>query len=204
MLSIRKAFQVIGSNLRAYLVMNALVYGAVILGLVLGVVFPVANTTATDAFAGSGANGLVQNVAGNGLVFALTIFAVNVFPTALLQITLSSMVIPFVGLGIFTLNALRLGIMLAPVDTGSALTLIPHSLTMLIEFQAYVLVMLGAYLLGRSWIRPATVDASTHRRGYVRGLALLGRLWLPALVLFAVGAVYEVLELYYLVPLVRG
>lgn len=202
--SLRKPFHLIRTNMRAYLLMNAVVYGAVVLGLVLGVLFPAVNAAATDAFAGSAANGLVKSVAGNGWAFAATIFLVNVFPTALLQITLPSLLIPFVGLVIFTLNSLRLGIMLAPVDTSSALTLIPHSLTMLIEFQAYVLVMLGAYVLGRSWIRPATVDASTHRRGYVRGLAHLSQLWLPALVLFAVGAIYEVLEIYYLVPLVRG
>lgn len=202
--SLRKAFHIIRTNVRAYLVINAVVYGAVVLGLVLGVLFPAVNAAYTEAFAASATPDLVQTVARNGWAFAVTIFLINVFPTALLRITLPSLLIPFVGLVLFTLNSILLGIMLAPVDTASALTLIPHSLTMLIEFQAYVLVMLGAYVLGRSWIRPATVDASTHRRGYVRGLAQLGRLWLPALALFAVGAIYEVLEIYYLVPLVLG
>ncbi|SDR94080.1 hypothetical protein [Microlunatus soli] len=58
---------------------------------------------------------------------------------------------------------------------------------MLIEFQGSVLVMLGAHLLGRSWIHPARVNAATHRRGYLRGPARLGLLRSPALVLFAVG-----------------
>lgn len=196
--------QILRTHARAYLVINGVVYGTVVLGLLLGASFPAVTAAATAAFAGSAANGLVHSVVGNGWAFAATIFLVNVFPTALLQITLPSLLIPFAGLVLFTLNSLRLGILLAPVDTASALTLIPHSLTMLVEFQAYVLVMLGAYVLGRSWIRPASVGASTRRRGYVRGLAQLGRLWLPALALLVVGAVYEVLEIYYLVPLVRG
>src|SRR6266496_3564809 len=104
----------------------------------------------------------------------------------------------------FAIKTIDLGIVLAPVDATSRLTLIPHSLTLLIEFQAYALVMFGAYLLGRSWLRPATVDAPTRRQGYVRGLSRLGRLWLPALALFVIGAVYEAIEIYFLVPLVLG
>jgi hypothetical protein len=75
---------------------------------------------------------------------------------------------------------------------------------MLIEIQAYALVMFGAYLLDRSWLRPATVDAPTRRQGYIRGLTRLGRLWLLALALFVIGAVYEAIEIYFLVPLVLG
>jgi hypothetical protein len=38
----------------------------------------------------------------------------------------------------------------------------------------------------------------------VRGLSRLGSLWLPALALFVIGAVYEAVEIYFLVPLVLG
>lgn len=141
---------------------------------------------------------------GNGWVFGTVIFLVNVFPTALLLITLPSLAVPFAGLVVFAIKTIDLGVTLAPVDTTTRLTLIPHSLTMLIEFQAYALVMFGAYLLGRCWLRPATADVPTRRQGYVRGLSRLGRLWIPALALFAVGAVYEVIEIYFLVPLVLG
>lgn len=60
--------------------------------------------------------------------------------------------------------------------------------------------MLGAHLLGRSWLRPASVGAPNRRAGYVSGLRQIGRLSLPALVLFVVGAVYEAFTLSYLVP----
>ena len=158
----------------------------------------------TASFADGAQGALVNAVVGNGWLFAVVIFLVNVFPTALLLITLPSLVVPFVGLVVFAVKAIDLGITLAPVDRTSGLTLIPHSLTLLIEFQAYVLVVFGAYLLGRSWLRPATVEAATHRQGYRRGLQLLAPLWLPALALFVIGAAYEALEIYFLVPRVLG
>ncbi|WP_284743871.1 stage II sporulation protein M [Amycolatopsis sp. RTGN1] len=201
---LRRLFQIIRADLRAYLLLNVFVYGVLLLGMALGVLFPDLHASRVASFAGGEQGALVNAVVGNGWVFGAVIFLVNVFPTALLLITLPSLVVPFAGLAVFAIKTIDLGITLAPVDATSRLTLIPHSLTLLIEFQAYALVMFGAYLLGRSWLRPATVDASTRRQGYARGLALLGRLWLPALALFFLGAVYEALEIYFLVPLVLG
>ena len=80
------------------------------------------------------------------------------------------------------------------------MTWIPHSLTALIEFQAYALLMFGAYILGRSWVRPATIGVQNRRQGYVRGLQQLGWLSLSALPLFIVGAIWEAFSLGYLVP----
>jgi len=201
---LRRPFRIIRADLRAYLLVNVFVYGVLILGMALGALFPDLHAARSASFTDGGQGALVNAVVGNGWVFGTVIFLVNVFPTALLLITLPSLVVPFAGLAVFAIKTIDLGIMLAPVDATSRLTLIPHSLTLLIEFQAYALVMFGAYLLGRSWLRPATVDAPNRRQGYVHGLSRLGRLWLPALALFVVGAVYEVIEIYFLVPLVLG
>ena len=201
---LRRPFQIIGADLRAYLLVNAFVYGVLLFGMALGVLFPDLHEARSASLAGGGQGALVNAVVGNGWVFGTVIFLVNVFPTALLLITLPSLAVPFAGLVVFAIKTIDLGITLAPVDATSRLILIPHSLTLLIEFQAYALVMFGAYLLGRSWLRPATVDVPTRRQGYVRGLGRLGRLWLPALALFAIGAVYEAIEIYFLVPLVLG
>jgi hypothetical protein len=77
--------------------------------------------------------------------------------------------------------------------------LIPHSLTLVIELQAYVLLMLGVYVLGRHWIWPRSVGAENRRGGYLEGLRQLGSLTLAAFVLLVVGAVYEAFSLRYLV-----
>ena len=59
--------------------------------------------------------------------------------------------------------------------------------------------MLGAYLLGKSWIRPHTAGSDNRRGGYIRGLQQLGWLALPAAILLVVGAIYEAFSLRYLV-----
>ena len=93
---------------------------------------------------------------------------------------------------------------MAPTTQIKAVALIPHSLTALIEFQAYALLMFGAYILGRSWVRPATIGAQNHRQGYVRGLKQLGWSSLLSLPLLIVGAIWEALSLGYLVgPLIQ-
>ena len=93
---------------------------------------------------------------------------------------------------------------MAPTTKIIAVALILHSLTALIEFQAYALLMFGAYILGRSWVRPATIGARNRRQGYVRGLQQLGWLSLSTLPLFIVGAIWEALSLGYLVhPLIQ-
>jgi len=201
---LRRPFQIIRADLRAYLLINALVYGALLLGMALAMIFPDLHAARTSSFVDGDQGALVATVIGNPCAFGTTIFLVNVFATALLLIVLPSLVIPFAGLMVFVIKTIDIGITLAPVDRTSALILIPHSPTILIEFQAYALVMFGAYLLGRSWLRPATVGATTRRQAYVRALRRLGRLWLPALALFVIGAVYEAVEIYFLIPLVLG
>ncbi|GHH88458.1 hypothetical protein GCM10018793_68180 [Streptomyces sulfonofaciens] len=204
MVRLQGPFQIIRTDRRAYLLVNAFVYGTLLLGLALGALFPNLHAARTASFANGSQGALVEKVFTHPWVFGGIIFLVNVFPTALLLITIPSLVIPFAGLAVFAVKTFDLGLTLAPVDRTTALTLIPHSLTLLIEFQAYVLVMFGAYLLGRSWLRPATVDVTTHREGYACGLRLLGCLWRPALALFVVGATYEAFEIYFLVPRVLG
>ncbi|MFI9561478.1 stage II sporulation protein M [Nonomuraea endophytica] len=199
---LRRPFQIIRADLRAYLLINALVYGVLLLGMALALIFPDLHTARTSSFVDGDQGALVNTVIGNPWTFGTTIFLVNVFATALLLIVLPSLAIPFAGLAIFAIKTIDIGIILAPVNRTSALILIPHAPTILIEFQAYILVVFGAYLLGRSWLRPATADATTRRQAYTRGLNRLGWLWLPALALFIIGAIYEAIEIYYLVPLV--
>ncbi len=79
------------------------------------------------------------------------------------------------------------------------MALIPHSLTFIIELQAYVLLLLGAYLLGTHWLLPRRIGAKNRRQGYLRGLQRLGMLALPALVLLIIGAVWEAYSLRYFV-----
>lgn len=199
---IRRPLLIIRANRRAYLLVNVFVYGALVLGMGLGMLFPELHAARTESFIEGNDGALVDAVIRTPWLFAMTIFLVNVFPTALLLIVAPSLVVPFAGLVVFAVKTVDIGIKLAPVDQTMALMLIPHSVTILIEFQAYALVLFGAYLLGQSWLRPSTVGASTRRQGYLTGLRRLGWIWVPALALFLVGAIYEALEIYFLVPLI--
>lgn len=54
---------------------------------------------------------------------------------------------------------------------------------------------LGAYVLGRSWLRPSSIKARNRRQGYVRGLQQTGWLSLLAIPLLIIGALYEAISL---------
>jgi Stage II sporulation protein M len=147
----------------------------------------------------NGTTDLIRSLLNNPLLFSLTILGVNVMSGALL-IVLPWSIVPFSGIALFAYKALTLGLAMAPTTKIITVGLIPHSLTILIEFQAYALLMFGTYILGRSWVRPTTIGARNHRQGYVRGLQQLGWLSLSTLPLFIVGAIWEAFSLGYLVP----
>ncbi|WP_029682002.1 stage II sporulation protein M [Picosynechococcus sp. NKBG15041c] len=196
---LRKSFQIIRANFRAYLIINTIVYGLVIIGMVAAMVFPDLGATRLATLEDNGTADLVRSLFNNPWLFSLTILGVNVM-TGAQWIVLPSLIVPFTGIALFAYKAFTLGLAMAPTTEIMTVALIPHSLTVLIELQAYALLMFGAYILGRSWVRPATIGARNHRQGYVRGLKQLGWLSLATLPLFIIGAIWEAFSLRYLVP----
>lgn len=199
MLFIRKPIQIIRADLRAYLIINAVVYGLLIGGFLTALIFPDVGANRVATLEDDGTYDLVRSLVNNPWLSALIIFGVNVIKTAALFIVLPSLVVPFSGIVLFAYQIFNIGLGLAPTSDIVAVGLIPHSLTALIEFQAYALLMFGAYVFGRSWVLPATVGARNHRQGYVLGLKQLGWLSVPALALFVVGAVWEAFSIRYLI-----
>jgi hypothetical protein len=195
---LRKPFQIIRANFRAYLTINAIVYGLVITGMVAAMVFPNLGATQLATLEDSGTGDLVRSLLHNPWLFSLAILGKNVSYGAQ-WIVLPSLIVPFAGIALFAYKAFTLGLAMAPTTKIIAVGLIPHSLTILIEFQAYALLMFGAYILGRSWVRPATIGARNRPQGYVRGLQHLGWLSLSTLPLFIVGAIWEAFSLRYLI-----
>ncbi|MFC7641696.1 stage II sporulation protein M [Streptosporangium lutulentum] len=189
----------IRENMRAYLVVNAAAYGLAIIGFVIGLVFPDLSAARSASLEEDGTGELVRWLVNTPPLFALTILGVNLFRLSALTIVLPSLIVPFAGLAFFGYWSVETGITLVPASPQGWVALIPHSLTLVIEFQAYVLLLLGAYLLGRHWLFPRTVGAKNRRQGYVRGLQRIGLLALPALALLIVGAVWEAYSLRYFV-----
>jgi hypothetical protein len=62
---LRKPFQIIRADLRAYFLITALVYGMLVLGMALAVIFPDLHAARASAFAGGDQGALVATVVGN-------------------------------------------------------------------------------------------------------------------------------------------
>lgn len=193
--------RLIREHLRPFLALNAMAFGLLLLGMAAGLLFPDLHASRAAGMDASGTTDLVVSLLSSMWLFAATILAVNVLTVALATITLPSLVVPFLGIALFAYRAFLFGVSLAPVDATVRTILIPHSVTLVLELEAYVLVTLGTYLLGRAWLRPASVGESSRRRGYVHGLRQLGVLWLPALALFVLGAVYEAFSITRIMPM---
>ncbi|MGV2984146.1 hypothetical protein ACNPNP_10605 [Microbacterium sp. AGC85] len=195
----RRPFRIIRDNRRAYLVINLAAYGLALIGFAIGLVFPELNAAQTAGLEEDGTGELVRWLVNIPPLFALTILGVNVFRLSLLTIVLPSLIVPFAGLAFFGYWAVETGITLVPASAQGWVALIPHSLTFIIELQAYILLLLGAYLLGKYWLFPRSIGAKNRRQGYVRGLQRIGLLALPAVALLIIGAVWEAYSLRYFV-----
>jgi hypothetical protein len=196
---LRRPATIIRTNLRAYLALNALAYGLVVAGFLVGLVFPDLSRARVETQQTDGTAELVNSLLSSPWLFALVILGVNLGKLSALTIVLPSLVVPFLGIPLFAYWSFTTGITLAPTTDMAWVALIPHSATVVIELQAYVLLLLGVYLLGRSWLRPGSIGAANRRQGYLRGLRQLGWLALPALALLVIGAIYESFSLLYLV-----
>ena len=195
----RRPLLVIRANGRAYLALNAIAYGLFLVGFVVGLFFPHLNQEQVDRLNDDGTTDLVRSLINEPWLFALVILGVNTLKMGAATIVVPSMIVPFLGVPLLAYWAFTTGITLVPASDIGWVALIPHSLTLVIEVQAYVLLMLGAYVLGRHWVWPRSVGADSRREAYVSGLRQLGWLSLAAFVLLVVGAVYEAFSLRYFV-----
>ncbi|MBG6053985.1 putative membrane protein SpoIIM required for sporulation [Salinibacterium sp. CAN_S4] len=195
----RRPFAIIRENKRAYLIINVASYGLAIIGFLIGLAFPALSAEKVTSLEDDGTAELVGQLLNTPPLFALIILCVNVFRLSLLTIVLPSLVVPFAGLALFAYWAVQIGITLAPATPDGWVSLIPHSLTFVIELQAYVLFALGAYLIGRSWLFPRSVGTQNRRKGYLQGVKQIGLVALPALVLLIIGATWEAYSIRYFV-----
>lgn len=194
-----RPIRVLDENAGVYLVANAATYGVFLVGFGLGLAFPQLSRAQHARLENDGTADLVRSLIANPWLFALTILMVNALKMGALTIVAPSLVVPFGGIALFAYWDVTTGMTLVPANEIGWVALIPHSLTLIVELQAYLLLLVGVYLLGKYTIRPRTAGAESHRRGYLRGLRDLGWLALPALALLVVGAVYEAFSLRYFV-----
>lgn len=199
MIAFRRPLSIIRANVRTYAGVSAAIYGALFLAFVVGAVFPrfaAAGLDAMQAFAStSPLSSQVDNAHESSIpAMAAVILLSTVVFGALAMATIPSLVIPYAGVVIHIVFAFLLGLTYAPQDVGGWVIFWAHLPTLVIELQGYILVLLGSVLHARYWTRPRAHGYATRRAGYVSGLIENAWLYIPAVAVLIVGAVYEAIE----------
>ena len=199
---------IVRQNGRAYATINLIYYGLVIAAMLLVAAYPEMQKTLQKGIGRSFHAGPLASVgwayqSGNVWAAILLTFVVNLLFGSVLTITVPSMIMPFSGFLMGASRAILWGLMLSPADPRIRGMMIPHSLTLFLEGQAYILALLAVYVAGKAFIQPRSVGVVTHGKGYVQGLRQTGSLYVLVTLFLAVAAVYEALEVIYLAPLFR-
>ena len=84
---------------------------------------------------------------GNILHAALVTFVVNYFLGTIAMISLPSMILPGIGIVVALVRSLLWGLLLAPTSMVLASSMLPHSGTMLLEGEGYILATIFALLI---------------------------------------------------------
>ena len=193
------AFTIVRTHRRAYLLLNGLYYGLILLGILYTLYDATLQRMVTEAVGTAFSQGPLAAVgeayvSGQTLRAILLTFVINLFVGSGATITLPSLIIPFSGLLMGAYRAVLWGVIYAPTSPELRMIFLPHLPTLLLEGQAYVLVLLGAVMQGRAFFAPHTVGATTRRQGYWQGIKLTLRLYELVVLVLAVAAIYEVLE----------
>jgi hypothetical protein len=129
---------------------------------------------------------------GNILRAAALTFVVNFFLGTLLVITLPSFLVPGSGILVAIARPISWGALLAPTLVPLAHTMLPHSGTMLLEGEGYILAAIFGLLIPIHMFQRSLGGTLLSRWSGVLWLNMKGMLWV-ALVL-AVAACYEATE----------
>jgi len=202
----RSALGIVVRHKRAYLVINLAYYGLVAAAMAFVASHPEIQDALIRSVMISFGEGPLAGVAeayqsGHVLQAMALTFLFNFFLGSVLVLLTPSMVVPFSGMFIGFVRATLWGLLLAPTTPELQAAMIPHTLTLLLEGQGYILAILAAWILGRAFVSPASVQAESWRIGYVKGLRDATRVYLLVAAVLALAAVYESLEVIYLVPL---
>ncbi len=196
---LKSAWGLVQENRRAYIIINIVYYGLVVIGMIY-VAFNQKLQEELLNLVGAGFMTGPLSFVGQAYVNAEVLtaiaatFFVNLFIGSFGTITLPSLIIPFSGFLIGIYRSILWGLLLSPAHPDMRLIMIPHSLTLIIEGQAYILALLAAYIQGRAFLWPKTVGLETRAKGYVEGLKRTGKIYLLVVLTLAIAAIYEVIE----------
>ena len=166
---IRNAVNIVRHNWRVYATVNLVYYGLVVAGMFFVASHPEIQKRSLETIRHEFHSGSLASVdsayrTGSVLKAILLTFVVNLFVGSFATITVPSLIVPFSGLLMGIFRAVVWGLLLSPTEPKLRGAMIPHSLTLILEGQAYILAVFAAYILGKALIRPSSVGAKTHVR----------------------------------------
>jgi len=201
---VNDGLDIIRRNRRLYIILNAVYYSLIVVGLVYSLFDRSLHDffiEAAGATYGSGGSlSFVGDAYMNGKVLeavAIT-FGINLAVGSFASITLPSLIIPFSGLAIAVYRAALWGVIYSP-EPGVTLTMANIGFAafavglLFLEGQAYVLTMLAVVLQGRAFLSPKTVGEESRGRAYLAGLKMTGILYVLVAIVLIISAIYEVL-----------
>jgi hypothetical protein len=200
--TLRSSLTLVGEHRRAYLLLNLAYYGLIVAAMVYAAFHPSMQRSLLDEVGRALGTGPMETLAGaysgGHLLLAIVLtFAVNLVVGSFLYITLPSLIVPFSGLLVGAFRALLWGLMFSPTAVMGAgfLLLLP---TMILEGQAYVLIMLAAWVQGMAFLWPNSVGAKTHRMGYWEGVKRSARVYVLLAIVLLVAAVVEAVSVIFI------
>ena len=189
---------------RTYLVMNAVFFGLVLLGMLIAAAQPSLQQSMLDQVRHALQRGLMESVADayhNHHLFKAIIltFLINLILGSVLQLQIPSMIVPFFGLLFVSFRAISWGILFSPFTGHYGPEIIPHYLTTILEGEGYVLAALAVYVQS-AWVLPRVWSRSAaYRDGVIESF----QIYKLVTIVLAVAAVYEACEVIYLAPLLK-
>jgi hypothetical protein len=129
---------------------------------------------------------------GNMLRAAWVTFLINFFLGSLASITIPSLIIPGIGIIIALFRAVMWGLLLGPTFVSLSAAMLPHSFTLLLEGEAYIIATFFAMLIPVYLFRKSEGPTVLQRFG--RALMMNLRGYLIILAVLVVAAIYESVE----------
>lgn len=198
-----KALDLVRQNFREYVVLNAMFYGLVTVSMAYVYIFPdiqreLLETVRTE-FMELFPSVVEAYTSGNfPLAVALT-FSINLILGSFVYITVLSLVIPFGGVVLGFIRAVGWGLLLAPTSPELAWVMIPHSLTLILEGQGYILAMFAAYIQWKGVVQPKSIGKEKRLEAYLTGIKETIHIYVLVALVLAVSAIYEAFEVIYIV-----
>jgi len=190
-------------NVREYILLNLFFYGLVAVSMAYTFVFPEVQRGVMEELRAEFPKMFPIVVdaytSGNFPFAALLTFLINLVLGSFVYITLPSFIIPFGGIIMGCIRAIGWGVLLAPTSPEMAWSMIPHSLTLILEGQGYILAMFAAYVHWKGVFWPKKVGEEKRSKAYLKGIKNTACIYLLVTLVLAVSALYEAFEVIYLV-----